>query len=105
MRAGKLTRVIQIERVTSGVNDAGSPVETWAAHLRLRAELVEKSASEFINSQGAADKALIVFRTRFVEDVANSDRVVFGGEFFNIEEISEIDHRKGLEFRCVKTGA
>lgn len=104
MKSGKLTRVIQVQRVTSSINDFGTPVEVWTDHLRLRAQLVERTATEFINAQGAADKALMVFRTRYVEALTNADRVAFGGQIFNIREISEIDHRKGLELRCEKLG-
>ncbi|MDU9005745.1 phage head closure protein [Sedimentitalea todarodis] len=105
MRSGKMRRVIQVQRVASEVNDAGTPQEVWTDHLRLRAELVERTASEFINAQGAGDKALTVFRIRYVENVTNSDRVVFGGQTFNIKEISEIDHMRSLELRCEKIGA
>lgn len=105
MRSGKLRRVIQIQRVTNTVNDAGTPVETWADHAALRAEVIRQDASEFINSQGAGDLEVIVFRTRFLSDVTNADRVRFGGADFNIKAVAETGNGRGLEIRCERLGA
>lgn len=105
MRAGKLRRVIQVQRMANGVNEFGTPQEVWIDHVKLRAELVERSATEFINDQGAADKALVVFRTRYIDRVTEADRVVFDGQVFNIKQTSEIGLMQGLEIRCEKLGA
>lgn len=104
MKSGKLVHMIQVQRATTGVNEYGTPVDVWANHKELRAEIVERSASEFINSQGAGDMAVVIFRTRFVTDIKNSDRVWFSDMAFNIVEITPIGRKKGLELRCEKLG-
>ena len=101
MRAGKLRNMIRVQRATMGVNDFGTPSPVWTDHLKLRAEVVERSASEFLTGEGAVDEARIVFRTRFVEDVTRADRVAFDGVNWNIRETAEVGRREGLELRCV----
>lgn len=105
MKAGKLVHIITVQRASVAVNDAGTPIDTWAHFATLRAELVEQSTEEFIRSQGAAEEAAIVFRTRFVAGITPADRVEFDGVAFNLREVAEIGRRKGLELRCVKFGA
>ncbi|SFB82261.1 phage head closure protein [Tropicimonas isoalkanivorans] len=105
MKSGRLRRVIQIQRATNTVNDAGTPVETWADHAHLRAEVIRQEASEFVNAQGAGDVESVVFRTRYFGDVTNADRVRFRGEDFNIKTVAEIEDGRGLEIRCEKLGA
>ncbi|WP_164661329.1 phage head closure protein [Tropicibacter sp. Alg240-R139] len=104
MNSGKLRRVIRVQRSTTGANEFGTPTEVWEDHKRLRAEVVERDASEFINAQGAVDVERIVFRTRFVEDVTAKDSILFGSDRSNIREISETGRRTGLELRCAKIG-
>ena len=100
MRAGKLINVIRIQRVQNLPNEFGTPTETWADHKRLRAEVIQQSAEEFINSQGANDRETIVFKTRYAQDISAADRVLFRGQSFNIKGLTEIGRRKGLEIRC-----
>ena len=100
MKAGKLVHVIQIQRVTDTVNDAGTPSRDWTSHIRLRAEVVRRSAEEFLTAGGEADEVTIVFRTRYVSDLTCEDRIAFDGDTFDIDEITRIGRRHGLELRC-----
>lgn len=102
MKAGKLSRVVKIQRMTETLNDAGTPVEIWADLAKLRAEKVEQSTTEFIRNYGPGDEALAVFRTRFIPGVTNADRLVFAGQNFNIKEIVTLGRDRGYEFRCVR---
>uniref|UniRef100_A4WSA1 Phage head-tail adaptor, putative n=1 Tax=Cereibacter sphaeroides (strain ATCC 17025 / ATH 2.4.3) TaxID=349102 RepID=A4WSA1_CERS5 len=101
MQAGKFLQIIDIESVTSAVNEAGTPVQTWTHKDRLRAEVVSETAEEFIRSYGASEECVIVFRTRFQEGITAGDRVVFQGQSFNIKLIMPLGRRRGLELRCV----
>lgn len=86
MRAGRLTEEIRVERFTNTVNDAGTPIQTWAHVCTLRAEKVEQSTTEYIRNYGASDEALLIFRARFFEGITNADRVIWQGEAFNIKQ-------------------
>lgn len=103
MKSGKLTRKIVIQRAQAAVDDYGTPVKAWAPTYTLRAEVVERSTSEFMQAGGATDEALIVFRVRHVLEISNSDQVAFDGKTYQIKEITELGRRKGLELRCMET--
>ena len=79
MKSGKLRRVIVVQGFSNTVNEAGTPVLTWADKATLRAEVVQQSTAEFIRGFGASDETVIVFRTRFIAGVTNADRILFGG--------------------------
>lgn len=102
MMAGRLTEEIRVERFTSTVNDAGTPVQTWARLCTLRAEKVEQSTTEYIRNHGASDEEAVIFRTRFFDGITNADRVLWRGDVFNIKQVTPIGRRKGAELRCVR---
>lgn len=41
MKSGRLIETVTIERGATAINEAGTPVETWAHVCTLRAERVE----------------------------------------------------------------
>lgn len=100
MKAGKMAHVIEVQRATRTINDAGTPSTAWTRLATLRAEVVERSTEEFIRDGGAADEERIVFRTRFLEGITSDDRVTFDGQSYNIRELTRIGRRQGLELRC-----
>ncbi|MEX1244869.1 MAG: phage head closure protein [Thermoanaerobaculia bacterium] len=104
MRAGKLDRTITIERVTTTVNEFGTPGETWTEHLVLRAQVIRQSTEEFIrNAMGASSEEAVVFRTRFA-DVTLADRLIFDGDVFTIKELRPLGRDRGLDIRVVRFG-
>lgn len=102
MRAGRLDRIITIQRSTQSVNDNGTPVFSWSNLTVMRAQIIEMNTEEFIRAFGASDETLIIFRTRFHDGVTNADRIVFDGAEYNIKDMKEIGRRRGLEIRCVR---
>ncbi len=105
MKAGKLDRIITVQRSSYVVDESGVPVYTWLDLATLRAELVQASTEEFIRAYGASDETVIIFRTRFFDGIDTADRVVYRGAFHNIKEIKEIGRRDGLEIRTLGMGA
>lgn len=103
MRAGKLDRRITIERVTytPGAEPYLPPVEAWATHKELPAQIVQASTEEFLRSYGEADETVVIFRTRYVAGITNADRVVYQGRIHNIREVKEIGRRVGMELRTL----
>ena len=104
MRAGKLTRLIEVQRSATAPNDVGTPVNTWSSHKRLRAEVVDQSTGEFLSGGGDTGTHMAVFRVRYVEDLLTTDRVLFTGKAHDIQTITEIGRREGLELRCTTKG-
>lgn len=101
MRAGKLDRQIVIQVYSNTVDGYGTPVETWTQIATVRAQVVQQSTEEFIRNGGAAPETAIIFRTRFIDRVTTSHRVLLDGQTFNIKETKEIGRREGLELRCI----
>ena len=100
MRAGKLVHVITLQRVSgTTISDAGTPTDTWSDLATLRAERVDQSTEEFMRAAGATDETAVIFRTRWIDGVTNADRVMFGGEAFNLRAVVPFG-RNGMELRC-----
>lgn len=105
MRAGKLDRTVTIERVTTTVDENGTPVEGWATLATVRAQLVQSTTEEFMRGWGASSEAAVIFRIRHMDGITPADRVKHGGTAYDLKEIKELGRREGLELRCVAAGA
>ena len=101
MRAGKLDRLIIIERPTENVAPSGAVSTGWAQIAVVRAELVQRTADEFLTGFGEAETGSAVFRIRYMDGITTADRVVFDGGTYDIDEIAEIGRRRALELRTV----
>lgn len=102
MKSGRLTEEIRIERFTSTINDAGTPISEWSRLCTLRAEKVEQSTTEYIRNFGASDEEVVIFRARFFDGITSADRVCWKGQAFDIKQVSPIGRRQGVELRCVR---
>lgn len=105
MRAGKLDKIITLQRFTSTVDEDGTPIETWADLATVRAQLVQSTTEEFMRGWGASSEAAIVFRIRHMGDITPADRVTYQGRAYDLKEIKELGRREGLDLRCVATGS
>ncbi|TCM57826.1 SPP1 family predicted phage head-tail adaptor [Rhizobium sp. PP-F2F-G48] len=103
MRAGKLDRVISIERQADVIAPSGSVSSLWSIIATTRAEIVQQSSNEFLTGFGEAETGTIIFRVRYVPGITTKDRVTYNGAAYDLEEIKEIGRRRGLELRAVAT--
>nr|WP_196107487.1 MULTISPECIES: phage head closure protein [unclassified Ochrobactrum] len=101
MRAGKLDRLITIQRATYVDDGMGNQTPAWAKLADLRAQIVQASTEEYIRAYGASDDTVIIFRTRYFPGVKNEDQIVYAGSEFDIKETKELGRKQGLEIRCV----
>lgn len=104
MRAGKLDKTINIERLGRTVDDYGTETEGWTPVASVRAQLVQASTEEFMRSAGSISETAIVFRVRYRDDLTTSDRVTHQGQAYDVKEIKELGRREGLDLRCVAAG-
>lgn len=105
MRAGKLTKSITIERVTTTVDEYGTPIEGWATVATVRAQIIQSTTEEFMKGWGTSTEAAIVFRIRHLDGITPADRVTYDGRAYDLKEIKELGRREGLDLRCVAQGA
>lgn len=105
MRAGKLDKSITIERVTTTVDEYGTPIEGWATVAAVRAQIIQSTTEEFMKGWGTSTEAAIVFRIRHLDGITPADRVTYDGRAYDLKEIKELGRREGLDLRCVAQGA
>ncbi|MBF2716889.1 phage head closure protein [Agrobacterium vitis] len=103
MRAGKLDRIITIERQIETVKPSGAVAAAWTNFDTVRAEIVQQSASEFLTGFGEAESNSVIFRIRYLPGITTADRVSYNGATYDLKEVSEIGRRRGLELRAVAT--
>ncbi|MDF1600163.1 phage head closure protein [Mesorhizobium sp. YIM 152430] len=101
MRAGKLDRIITIERKTETVSDSGSVVAAWTEIATTHAEIMRRSFDEMAMGFGEVEAGTTVFRVRWREGITTADRIMFDGIAHDIKEIGEIGRRRALEIRAV----
>jgi SPP1 family predicted phage head-tail adaptor len=102
MRAGLLNKTILIERSSTVIDDAGTPVPTWSTVVILRARVVDDSFAEFVRREGGATgNRTVVFMTWYVNNIRPDDRISYDGTTYDIDEISELKRRQGLLIRAV----
>jgi SPP1 family predicted phage head-tail adaptor len=105
MRAGLLTKTIDLQRATVAVDQYGTPANTWATFATVRAQLLQATTEEFMRTFGASTEAAVVFRIRFLDGITLADRVSYQGRAYDLKEVKELGRREGLDLRCLATGA
>ena len=104
IRSGSLDREIIIERATVTLDDAGTPVSTWATLANMRAQLLDGETNEKIDASGAVSDATVRFRTRWLDGLTLADRLTYQGEVFTLKHIQEIGRRRALELQAQRLG-
>lgn len=99
--AGKLDRVITVERAAETVAPSGAVSQTWTPVATIRAELVQQSTEEFLAGTAEGARNTAVFRVRWRSDLKLGDRIIHAGLAYELKEIAEIGRRVGLELRTV----
>lgn len=105
MRAGKLDKSLTIERVTTTVDEFGTPTEGWATVAAVRAQRVKLSTEEFLRAFGSNAEAVAVFRIRHLDGLTLADRITCDGQSYDLKGIEPLGRREGLELRCIASGA
>lgn len=111
MRAGRLDRLITIQRKTVTVSNAGEPVESWTTiETRRPAAARPAGGSERFSTPTTAAEHMVEFRIRWSENVADLsalDRIVYpalaapGEEpvarnIYDVLAVEELGRREGL---------
>ncbi|MBS0237088.1 MAG: head-tail adaptor protein [Proteobacteria bacterium] len=96
VQAGRLDHVLEIQRATTTVSDAGQPVDAWATIASVRAERLRASFDERSKDWGDSSQATVTWRIRWLDDLRLSDRIVLNGIPHDIKGIEPIGRRKEL---------
>jgi SPP1 family predicted phage head-tail adaptor len=117
MRAGRLDRMITIQRRTVTESDSGEPVETWTnLFLRRAASVSPVRGDERLSSDQLVASEQVEFRIRYAASVASlgpKDRIVYPAlntaaetpatrNIYDVHGCSEIGRREGLKIIALR---
>lgn len=95
MKAGDLNRQIVIQSRDSGTDDAGQPVQTWTTLATVWAHVMGQTGMGSIKSAvGGVEVNAYSFRVRYRTDIDAADRVVFGGQNYDVKSVRHDHARK-----------
>ena len=93
MRAGRLQKIITIQRYTTSKNSIGEVVEDWTDLFTARAEIKPLTGKEiFANNMIRAEMSHKI-TIRYQDGIKVTDRIVFNGRFFDITSIANYNEQ------------
>lgn len=102
MKAGPLNKLIAIRSRVSGEDEAGQPVDTWTPLASVWADIRGATGMGTIRSplEGVELNAYS-FRIRYRTDVDAADRVVFGGQNYDVKQVRhDMANRQWTDLVC-----
>lgn len=100
MNVGTLNRRIRIEQATTEDDAYGEPIKTWAVFDHVWAEVLPLSAREQFQAQQVNRDITLKIRIHYRSDLTEQMRLIFDGEYYDIQGITEIGFREGIELLC-----
>lgn len=99
MRTGPLNRYVKVWReVQIGIDPLfNTPIYGDTIVAEFWAALVPKSEEERFAASQIYASQVVVFRTHFMDDLTETDRLECDGKTYNIVGLREIGYRAGLE--------
>ncbi len=93
MKAGQLGQRVQIERLVSGTDEIGQPVNQWLPIVTAWAAVEPLTGREYLAASALQSTVSTRIRLRYRPGITSADRVSHGGRVYNIESV--IDVRSG----------
>lgn len=87
IRAGELTKQVQIQRRSSTLDGAGEQLASWSTVYTRRAALQQTPGVERFASSMRNGRVPSVFKLRAGIEVTPADRVVCGGAVYEIRSV------------------
>lgn len=92
MDARHLNRLVLIQQLVAGQDEAGQPVQTWANLIatgdgKIRANIRHLSGVETIKADAPTSAVKASIRIRYRTDVTAAMRVVHGGTTYEIKAV------------------
>lgn len=97
MNAGKLDRRITIQSLVETQDDFGQPVQTTVVLATVWANVAPLRGKEPFQGEQFNAQQVVVFTVRWRDDVDATMRIEHEGETYDIQSVSEIGRREGLE--------
>jgi len=98
--AGLLNRRIRIEQATTAADAYGEPIKTWGVLDHVWAAVWPVSNIERFEAAQINREVEIRMHIHYRSDVTELMRILYDGEYYDIQGIKEIGYRGGLELLC-----
>ena len=96
MKGGVLDRRITIQNKTEVIATNGQRTVTWATFLTIWSNPVEKDGFENTANNNRSTTRIVSFRVRYNSTITNEMRILWGSEYYKIEDTKELGRQEGL---------
>lgn len=96
MNSGKLDQRVTIKRLTITADGQGGGAETWTTIATVWANVRPKSGRERAGSDQLMSTGNYIITIRYLDDLSESDRIVWGAKEFNIRFIADAGGRESF---------
>ncbi|GAG22262.1 unnamed protein product [marine sediment metagenome] len=100
MNIGKMNRRIRIETFTTAKDSFGQPIKTWVELKSVWANVWPVSNIERFEAAQVNRQVELRMHIHYRTDVTEQMRILYDGDYYDIQGIKEIGFREGLAFRC-----
>lgn len=97
MRAGKLDRLVTIQRAVIARDAAGQEIKTWEDVATVWAQARPFRGGERFVAQQIVGKAVMTFVIRWRANVTVKDRIVYDDKVWDIRDVREVGRHVGFE--------
>lgn len=104
VRAGALLEKLTVERSTKAVGSYANGKAVWLPHFDIRAELLDHVQEEEPTRAGSRITIKASFLIRYVADLKMTDRLIWGGEPFDIEGLKVLGRRQAIQIDAKRIG-
>ncbi|MET3355402.1 UNVERIFIED_ORG: head-tail adaptor [Xanthobacter viscosus] len=104
VRAGSLLEKLTVERAATAVGDFGNTVTLWTPIFDVRAELIEHTQEEEPADTGSRITIRASFSIRHTSALTMTDRVIWGGEAFDIVGLKALGRKQALQVDVRRVG-
>ena len=104
VRAGSLLEKLTVERGEKIVGDFGNPATLWTPLFDVRAELLDHTQEEEPADTGSRLTIRASFSIRYTPSLKMTDRVIWGGEAFDIVGLKVLGRKQALQVDVRRIG-
>jgi SPP1 family predicted phage head-tail adaptor len=97
-----LDRQIELQQYSFSKSAFGEKEQSWNTLATVPASIKPVTGKEVLRSGQITSEFDVIVRIRHIQGVAPKDRFVYDGEIYDIQGVSEIGRREGLEITAKK---
>ena len=92
MNIGELNRRIIIQQVSPVVSENGFETEAWTDYKTVWASVSNLYGREYFAAMAVNAENTVKFKIRYKVGITTDMRISFGGKYYNINSIDDVDY-------------